>query len=89
MSNVEGSCLEHLHHVRMNLHGRTLQAPAVDAQEDIGRGKGNALVPVHKRVVGCQAFHQRGGLRHDIVVVTRLGPEEGGFQCPRITLSHR
>jgi hypothetical protein len=42
--------------------------------------KGDALVPVDERMVDRQAFHQRGSLGQDVLVVAGLRPEQRGLQ---------
>lgn len=84
MSDVKCAGLEHLHHLGVKLSWRTLQAPAIDAQEHVGSGVGDALVTVRERVGDREAFHQRGSLGHDVIVVTGLRAEQRSFQRPRI-----
>ena len=40
VGDVECSSREHLDHLGVNLHRSTMQAPAIDAQEHVGRCKG-------------------------------------------------
>jgi hypothetical protein len=72
-------------HLSMNLHRSTPQALAIDAQEHVGCGDGDAFVAIHKWMVDCQAFQQRGRFSHDVVLVTSLRPEQGSLQRARIT----
>ena len=75
VGDIKGARLEHLHHVGIDLHRRTLQAPAIDAQEHVGRSKGDALISVQKRMVDREAFQQGSSLSHDVFVVAGLRAE--------------
>jgi hypothetical protein len=58
MGDINLVRLEHLHHLGVYLHRRSLQLPAVDTQEHVGSGKGDAFVSIYERMVDRKAFHQ-------------------------------
>lgn len=75
MGDIKVPRVEHLHHLDMDLHGRALQAPAVDAQEHIHRSEGDGFVAVDEGVVDVQTFEQGSRLGKDVFVVARPWPE--------------
>lgn len=80
MGEIEFTRLEHGDHVGVESHRIALDAAAVDAQEDIRRGEGDAFVAVDEGVVDGEAFQQRRGLGDDIVVIAGLRAEQGRFE---------
>ena len=85
VSNVEGAGIEHLHHFRVDLHRRAVQAPTVDAKEHVGRGECDAFVAIHEGMVDGQALEQCSRFSDDIFVAASLRPEERRLQGARST----
>jgi len=52
---------------------------SVDSQENVGGGKGDALIAVHKTVIVTERFHQRCGFLLDAAVVANLRTKNGSL----------
>jgi hypothetical protein len=83
MSQVEAAFVEQVHQLGVDLQGRPDDAIAVDAQEDIRRGKGHPFVAVDEGMIDGKAFKEGGGLGYDVFVIAGLGRNKAASRAPR------